>query len=292
MRVLICGAGGQVGHELMRHAPAWVEAIGLDSAALDITDAQAVKRSVETIRPELIINAAAYTAVDKAESDTQRAYAVNRDGVAWLAREAERLAIPLFHISTDYVFAGDADEPYLETDATGPTGIYGHSKLAGELELAANCSRHLILRTSWVFGSHGSNFVKTMLRLGRERGELSVVADQRGCPTSANSIALALWRLADDYRQRGGLTWGCYHFSGQPACSWHGFAEEIFRQASHMGLLARAPNVKAITSAQYPNPAKRPEWSVLNCGKLSRTYGIEPADWRDELHQVLVALSG
>lgn len=292
MRVLICGAGGQVGHELMRLAPAWVEAIGLDSAALDITDEQAVRRSVETIRPELIINAAAYTAVDKAESDTQRAYAVNRDGVAWLAREAERLAIPLFHISTDYVFAGDADEPYLETDATGPTGVYGRSKLAGELELAANCSRHLILRTSWVFGGHGSNFVKTMLRLGRERDELSVVADQRGCPTSASSIALALWKLAERYRQQGGLVWGCYHFSGQPACSWHGFAEEIFRQAVASRILSHAPNIKAIATTQYPTPAKRPAWSVLDCGKLTRTYAIEPADWRGELHQVLKVLSG
>ena len=291
MRVLITGAAGQVGHELLRLAPEGFEVLGMDSRELDIVDAARVAALVESCKPQLIVNAAAYTAVDKAESDVERAWAVNRDGVAHLAIAAERLGIPVLHISTDYVFAGDAREPYRETDATGPTGVYGASKLAGEVELASNCSRHIILRTSWVFGAHGNNFVKTMLRLGREREELGVVADQQGCPTSAASIARALWSLASTYRDQGSLKWGTYHFSGTPACSWHAFALEIFAQAQALGLLARAPRVRAIATADYPTPARRPAWSVLDCCKLGAAHGIMPADWREELQQVLRELA-
>lgn len=291
MIVLICGASGQVGHELTRLAPDWAQVKGVGSAELDITDEHAVRTVIGQIQPGLIINAAAYTAVDKAESDAQRAYAVNRDGVELLARQAERLAIPLFHISTDYVFAGDSNEPYREDQPTSPSGVYGASKLAGEVALAASCSQHIILRTSWVFGSHGVNFVKTMLRLGYEREVLSVVADQHGCPTSARSIALALWQLAALYQRQGVLEWGCYHFSGQPASTWHAFAEEIFRQAVAIGILSRAPKLNAIPTVQYPTPAKRPLWSVLDGGKLVRTYGIAPSDWCGELDSVLAELS-
>lgn len=292
MRVLITGAHGQVGHELMRLVPAGFEATGMGSAELDIADAAQVAAVVAQIQPQLIINAAAYTAVDKAESEPERAYAVNRDGVAHLAAAAERLGVPLLHISTDYVFAGNANSPYGEQDATAPSGVYGASKLAGELALAAGCSRYMILRTSWVFGTHGNNFVKTMLRLGRERDELSVVADQQGCPTSAASIARALWILAGEYRDRGALQWGTYHFSGSPACSWHEFALEIFRQGRALGLLAKVPQVNAISTAAYPTPAKRPAWSVLDCSKLHMAHGITPAEWRHELRAVLVELAG
>ncbi len=292
MRVLITGAHGQVGHELMRLVPDGVEAIGMGSAELDIADAAQVAAVVERVQPQLIINAAAYTAVDRAESEPERAYAVNRDGVAHLAAAAERLGVPLLHISTDYVFAGDATTPYDEQDATAPTGVYGASKLAGELALVAGCSRYMILRTSWVFGAHGNNFVKTMLRLGRERDELSVVADQQGCPTSAASIARALWALAQQYRDSGELQWGTYHFSGSPACSWHEFALEIFRQGRESGLLAKVPHVKAISTAAYPTPAKRPAWSVLDCSKLQAAQGITQTDWRHELRTVLVELAG
>jgi dTDP-4-dehydrorhamnose reductase len=291
MRVLVCGAHGQVGSELMRRAPEWAKAIGVGSAELDVTAGPAALAVIKEVNPELIINAAAYTAVDKAESEIQRAYAVNCDGVELLAREAERLAIPLFHISTDYVFAGDSTMPYREDQPTYPAGVYGASKLAGERVLDATCSRYVVMRTSWVFGSHGTNFVKTMLRLGREREELSVVADQHGCPTSARSIADALWQLAESYRQHGSLEWGCYHFAGRPACTWHAFAAEIFRQAFALGMLQREPKVKAIATEQYPTPAKRPLWSVLDSGKLERTYGVYPADWRSELSQVLTELS-
>ena len=291
MRVLITGAHGQVGHELMRHVPDGFEPVGMGSAQLDIADAVQVAEVVAAVQPQLIINAAAYTAVDKSENEPQRAWAVNRDGVAHLAQAAERLGIPLLHLSTDYVFAGDAREPYRETDPTGPTGVYGASKLGGEVALAEHCRQQLTLRTSWVFGVHGNNFVKTMLRVGREREELGVVADQHGCPTSAASIASALWSLASQYRQHGTLQWGVYHFSGAPASTWYEFALEVFRQAQELKLLDRLPHVRAISTVDYPTPAQRPAWSVMDCSKLHAAHGIAQADWRDELRMVLRELA-
>lgn len=289
MRVIVTGARGQVGYELLSLAPQGFQVIGLGSDELDITNGEQVASLLARLRPGLIINAAAYTAVDKAESEVERAYAVNRDGVANLAIAAEQLKIPLLHISTDYVFDGDASAPYLETDPTAPSGVYGASKRDGETTLTAHCSRHIVLRTSWVFGAHGNNFVKTMLRLGRERESLGVVADQHGCPTSARSIAAALWALAAKYKALGSLDWGIYHFSNQPACTWHEFALEIFRQGVDAGLLGRVPVVHPITTADYPTPAKRPAWSVLDISKIQRA-GIVPVDWRLELKQVLKQL--
>lgn len=292
MRVLITGAAGQVGYELMRLVPEGVEARGLGSAVLDITQAGQVEAAVAEFSPALIINAAAYTAVDKAETDVERAWAVNRDGVANLGTVAERLGIPVFHISTDYVFAGDADRPYRETDATGPTGVYGASKLAGEEALAAACSRYLVLRTSWVFGARGNNFVKTMLRLGAERDSLSIVADQQGGPTSAASIAAALWQLAERYRSEQSLPWGIYHFSGASYCSWFDFAGAIFQQAKQIGLLDKAPQLSAIATADYPTPAKRPAWSVMDCSKLSEQLELDAPRWQEDLVKVLAELKG
>lgn len=291
MRVLITGAQGQLGHELMRLASQGFDTVGMGSAELDISDAERVAAVIAELQPQLIINAAAYTAVDKAESEMERAWAVNRDGVAHLAVAAERLSIPVLHVSTDYVFAGDAREPYRECDPTGPTGVYGTSKLGGELELAAKCSRYMILRTSWVFAAQGNNFVKTMLRLGRERDQLGVVADQQGCPTSAASIARALWTLAMQYRDLGSLHWGTYHFSGTPACTWHEFALEIFRQGHQHGLITKIPQVRGIDSAEYPTPAKRPAWSVMDCSKLREQLGISQPDWRLELAAVITELA-
>lgn len=290
MRVLITGASGQVGHELLQRAPAGFEVIGLNSAELDIRDELAVSTTVTRLKPDLIINAAAYTAVDQAESDAGQAWAVNCDGVRHLALAARALGTPLLHISTDYVFAGDASKPYREEDATGPTGVYGASKLGGEQALQQCCPRHVILRTSWVFGAHGHNFVKTMLRLGRERTSLGVVADQQGCPTAASGIADALWRIAERYREHGSLPWGIYHLGGMPACSWHEFACEIFRQAHDLGLLPSIPEIRAISSADYPTPARRPAWSVLDSSKLSDQFGIQPTDWRAALAEVLQVL--
>nr|WP_067286494.1 dTDP-4-dehydrorhamnose reductase [Marinobacterium profundum] len=290
MRVLITGAQGQVGAELIRLAPAEFNVTGLGSAQLDISDSDQVARTVTQLQPQLIINAAAYTAVDKAESDSERAYAVNRDGTGLLAQAAERAGIPLLHISTDYVFSGDAQAAYTEADITAPTGVYGASKLAGEQALAEHCSRYITLRTSWVFGATGNNFVKTMLRLGQERKTLGVVADQYGAPTAAISIAQALWKVARDYAASGTLPWGVYHFSGTPSCSWHDFAVAIFEQAQQLGLLSESPQINAITTADYPTPAKRPANSVLSCSKLQQAFGIEQPDWRADLHRVLEAL--
>lgn len=290
MRVLVTGAHGQVGYELLQRAPLGFVVFGYGSQDLDIGNAEQIRAVFDAVKPELVINAAAYTAVDKAESDADRAYAVNSDGVRLLATAAEGMGIPLLHISTDYVFNGEGDKPYTPDDIPNPTGVYGLSKLAGEKQLQSQCSRHLVLRTSWVFGAHGNNFVKTMLRLGNDRDTLSVVADQYGGPTSAGSIADALWTLALIFQREGGLDWGVYHYSGVPACSWHDFANEIFTQAVSLGLLKKSPEVQAITTADYPTPAKRPAWSVLDCAKLADVHGVLPKSWTQELQAVLQQL--
>lgn len=290
MRVLITGAQGQVGHELLQRVPDGFSVFGYGSQELDISNAEQIRTVFEKDKPELVINAAAYTAVDNAETDVERAYAVNSDGVGFLASAAESLGIPLLHISTDYVFSGDGEKAYTPGDATNPTGVYGLSKLAGEKLLAERCSRHLVLRTSWVFGAHGNNFVKTMLRLGGDRDTLAVVSDQRGGPTSAGSIADTLWALASIFQRDGRLAWGVYHYSGFPDCSWHDFAKEIFTQAVGLDLLETPPRVTAITTAQYPTPAKRPAWSVLDCQKLADAHGLVSKNWAEELQMVLLQL--
>lgn len=287
MRVLLCGASGQLGSELRLQQPDAIELTALTSAQLDISNVAQVADVVRRLQPQVIINAAAYTAVDKAESEPGRAFAVNRDGIAYLAAAAIEAGAILLHVSTDYVFPGDASQPYREEDLTGPAGAYGASKLAGEQAMLESGVRGMILRTSWVFSAWGNNFVKTMLRLGCERDRLGVVADQQGCPTSAASIAAALWQLVAQYQQRGELPWGLYHYSGTPACSWHEFAMEIFSQAHALGMLTKMPEVRAIASSEYPTPAQRPAWSVLDCSKLQQACGIVQADWRDELGKVL-----
>lgn len=261
----------------------------LGSGELDISDEIAVDATLGQLQPHLIINAAAYTAVDRAETDTQRAFEVNGLAPAYLGAAASRLGIPVFHISTDYVFSGKAERPYDEGAEPDPQTAYGRGKLAGELGLARSCPEHLILRTSWVFAAEGSNFVKTMLRLGRERPQLRVVADQLGGPTPARAIAEALWRLATRWNEVGsaGFEWGTYHFSGAPTVSWHGFASEIMRQAHACDMLPKSPVVEAITTADFPTPAKRPAYSVLDCSRLTAVHGIDQPDWREGLTQTL-----
>lgn len=294
MKVLITGAAGQVGVSLVRSAPSWVELTALGSGKLDISDEAAVKATLGRLQPELIINAAAYTAVDRAETDTQRAFEVNGLAPAYLGAAASDLGIPVFHISTDYVFSGKAETPYDENAVPDPQTAYGRGKLAGELGLASQCADHLILRTSWVFSAEGSNFVKTMLRLGRERPQLKVVADQIGGPTPASAIAEALWRLAARWNEMGSTSfeWGTYHFSGAPSVSWHGFASDIMRQAQATGTLAKPPVVEAITTLDFPTPAQRPAYSVLDCSRLLAKHGIEQPDWRKGMIEVLHELAG
>lgn len=292
MRILVCGAGGQVGHELVDRANKYgLEALSMTREQLDITDADQVAAVVALLKPGMIINAAAYTHVDNAETHSEQAFAVNREGAARLAEAARYVSIPLLHISTDYVFSGEAREPYREEDEVEPTGVYGASKLAGEEAIRAVLDEHLILRTSWVYGAHGHNFVKTMLRLGRQRDSLSVVADQFGCPTQAGSIADVLLQLAQRYAREGWLAWGLYHYSGRSPCTWFDFAVEIFRQAAAKGMLPKQPQVSSITTAQYPTPARRPAWSVLDCTRFETTFGIATHDWHEDLSVVLDALA-
>lgn len=290
-KVLVTGARGQVGTELIKAAPIGFTVIGLASSQLDITNQQHIQSALAKYKPDLIINAAAYTAVDKAESDADAAFAVNEKAVAMLAQAAHKADIPLFHISTDYVFDGTASTPYTETDPANPQSVYGASKLAGEQALASTLSQHIILRTSWVFGATGNNFVKTMLRLAAERDELSVVADQHGCPTSANSIAKTLWQLAQLYADQDSLPWGTYHFSNAPACTWYDFAGEIFEQAVNIGLLDKKPILHPITTAEYPTPAQRPAWSVFDCSKIKSLLESEAQCWRLQLSELLKALA-
>ena len=287
MRILVIGARGQVGWELTQRAPLLGhEVLAWDVAELDITDAAAVDRALAVSGAEVVINAAAYTAVDKAEQEPALAFAVNRDGPAHLAAACARLQIPLLHISTDYVYDGAKVEPYVEDDPTRPLGVYGASKLAGDEAVRQLLPRHLILRVSWVFGVHGHNFAKTILRLARERKELRVVADQYGCPTFAGDIADTLLELAGRIAEIDTRNaWGVYHYCGQPATTWHGFASAIVEMArARESLPVRA--VTAITTAEYPLPAARPINSVLNCTRLQKNFNIISRPW----HQGLTAL--
>lgn len=290
MRVLITGAQGQVGAELLRSAPTNWHVHGLGSSELDITDAAQVLARAQALQPQLIINAAAYTAVDQAESDSARAHAVNHRGAANLAQAANSIRCPLLHISTDYVFSGQHTQPYSEQDTPAPNSVYGESKWLGEQAIHELCPEYIILRTSWVFGLHGNNFVKTMLRLGQERDALSIVSDQIGGPTSACSIAQTLWQIAQHYQNNGSCAWGTYHFSGAPSCSWYTFAQEIFTQAAALQLIAKAPLLNPINSSAYPTPAQRPAYSVLDNTKISQQLDIVQSNWKTELSLLLHAL--
>lgn len=280
--VLVVGAGGQVGQELLALGRDRLgrAVVGLTHADLDIADAAATMVAVERIAPAAVINAAAYTAVDRAETDAEAAFAINREGPRNLARACRRQGVPLLHVSTDYVFDGRAADSYREDDATGPIGVYGASKLGGEDAIRAELAEHVILRTSWVFSPYRGNFVKTMLRLGAERPHLSVVADQFGGPTAAADIAMTLLDIAG----RGG-PFGTYHYSGAPNCSWFDFARAIFAEAAPY--LATAPEVRAIATADYPTPARRPANSRLDCGKILKDYGVSRPDWRLQLAKTI-----
>ena len=283
MKLLITGHHGQVGQALIQQAAAHnFQVAAYDCSGLDIADHAAVWQAVEREQPAVIINAAAYTAVDKAESEPAAAYAANAEGAENLARAAHAAGAAILHISTDYVFNGRTERPYLETDAPDPQTVYGQSKLAGEQAVQAACPRHIILRTAWVFGEHGHNFVKTMLRLGRERDSLGIVADQSGAPTYAGHIAAALLHIAGR-TQTENCPYGLYHFSGSPYTTWHGFAAEIFRRAAEQGILPRVPELRAITTADYPTPARRPADSRLDCSKIHTAFGIAPSDWQSAL---------
>jgi len=287
--ILVTGAGGQVGTELLaRAAQHGHDVKGLLRSDLDISDAAGVQAAVAKIKPTLIVNAAAYTAVDKAEEDRDAAYAINRDGPANLAVAAKAAGIPLIHISTDYVFDGSKDGAYLESDPVAPLGVYGASKEAGEQAVRAALSEHVIMRTSWVYAAHGANFVKTMLRVGKDRDQLRVVADQFGAPTSAADIADAILTIATRIGDGNRSAWGTYHYTAEGKTSWHGFAEAIFAGAERVW--GRRPEVEAIPASDYPTPAKRPVNSVLDAAKILAAFTVPRRPWQDGLDDVLEVL--
>ena len=282
---LITGANGQVGSQLVQQLQAQpnTTVIATDRNTLDITNCAAVFQAAQTPHPDIIINAAAHTAVDKAESEPDFARAINVDGTRHLAEAAQDIGAAFLHISTDYVFDGKGETPYRESDATAPQSVYGQTKLDGETAALAACPHTIVLRTAWVFGEHGNNFVKTMLRLGRERDTLGIVADQHGAPTYAGDIAAALIQIAQHIAAEQPTEYGVYHFSGSPYTSWYGFASEIFRRAAAHNLLPRAPALNAIATSDYPTPAKRPANSRLDCSKIQAAFGIAPSDWQAAL---------
>lgn len=298
--ILITGAHGQLGQSF-----AWVQARPISStkfvllghAELDISRVESITQALDRHRPDVLINAAAYTAVDKAESEPDKAHLVNAIAPGLLAQACAERGIGMVHVSTDYVFDGLAQQPYAEDAPTKPVSIYGQSKLAGEQAVLSALPSAIVLRTSWVFSQFGNNFLKTMLRLGRERPELSIVADQIGGPSYAPHIAQVLLALADrliesTHSKQTDAPAGIYHFAGQPDVSWYDFAQEIFAQAIKLELLSQAPALTAISTSQYPTPARRPAQSGLQQSRLDTLLGVEniERDWRKGIENSLLAL--
>lgn len=284
-RILLTGIHGQVGWELLRTLQPLGEVTALDRQAFDLADPDQMRRVLQELKPAIIVNPAAYTAVDKAENEGAVAMAINATAPGVLAGEAKHLDALLVHFSTDYVFDGRKTDPYVEDDPTGPLGIYGQSKLAGEQAILASGCRHLIFRTSWVYGLRGQNFLRTMLRLARERDELRVVDDQFGAPTwsrmIAETTALAIARHV-------GQT-GLYHLTAGGATSWHDFTAAILDLAHQHGQLDKTPSLRRITTAEFPTPARRPANSRLSCLRLQQDFNLAPPDWHSQLRLCLAA---
>lgn len=290
-KILLIGAAGQVGsacHESLTQAGYDVAA--LTRCELDMTALDDIAGAVVQCAPSIVVNATAYTAVDKAESETELADIINHLAVKRLAEVCVSQSIPLIHMSTDYVFDGTSSEPYTESGATNPQSVYGKTKRLGELAVQSTMSDYLILRTSWVFGIDGNNFVKTMLRLAKERDELAVVADQYGCPTYAGDIAAVITAFVDRYLQQQSISWGVYHCACQGSVSWHEFAVSIFDKAHELGVIESIPTVRPINTCDYPTPANRPKNSILSSDKLQRAMGYPMPSWQLGLSRLLSAL--
>lgn len=290
MRIAVTGSQGQVVQSLIERAKGTkAQIIALGRPLLDLADPATVLPAIEAARPDIIVSAAAYTAVDRAEEDQEAAYAVNAAGAGAVAQAVSALGVPIIHLSTDYVFNGRKDAPYLESDPTDPLGVYGASKLAGENAVQAACANSVILRTAWVYSPFGNNFVKTMIRLAEQRDELGVVADQLGNPTSALDIADGVLSVAANLLADSapGLR-GIFHMAGAGEASWAEFAEAIFAASQTRG--GPAARVKPITTAQYPTPAPRPANSRLDCGKLAQAHGVQLPQWRGSMELVVATL--
>jgi len=296
MTILVFGANGQVGTELLRILSTWRDVIAATRSG-QLQDGRACERAdfnqpgtlpalLDRLRPSTLINAAAWTAVDRAEQEPDAAFRANAQVPGIIARWCATHDVPLIHYSTDYVFDGQAIQPYPENAPTAPLGVYGASKLAGEQAIREAGGRHLIFRTAWVYSAHGHNFLDTMLRLATERDELRVVADQIGTPTSARLIA----EVTTKALQHPGQLSGTWHLTANGQASWYGFAEEIFRQALILGLIEKAPVLTPITTADYPTLASRPGYSCLDTAGLQQDFNLSLPDWQDDVHQVLLAL--
>lgn len=291
-QILLIGGNGQVGQELEQLLPPdQTLSVSRSQSRLqcDLAHLDQVREVIRQAQPRLIINAAAYTAVDRAETESELATTVNAIAPKIMAEEAQRLNAGLIHLSTDYVFDGQKNTPYLETDSTNPMSVYGQSKLLGEVGIAETCDRHLILRTAWVYGTYGkSNFVKTMLRLGSDREQLRVVVDQVGSPTWAKQIAETIVELLPKFDQTPS---GIYHLTNSGVTSWYDFAIAIFEEAQALGWPLKIQDVVPISTAEYPTPAKRPAYSALACQKISGILGKHPPHWRQGLRQMLTHFS-
>lgn len=290
MKFFVTGSNGQLGQDLVRHARSRnMTCIEADLPAYDICRPEEIHTLVRTQKPDVMINAAAYTLVDRCETEPELAFAVNGKGPEALARICRETGIPLIHISTDYVFDGKNDRPYREEDPVSPISVYGKSKEEGEQAIRA-IPMHLIVRTSWLYGVHGGNFVKTMLRLGKERDTIRVVADQYGSPTCAADLANAVVTLAETViRQDRPVTWGTYHYCNEGILSWYDFARAIFDIASRHTRLS-PPRVLPIPTSEYPTPAARPSYSALNCKKIETHFGIRQLPWKDSLERTIQAM--
>ena len=297
MKILLTGASGQLGQELTPLLASLGTLTRVDRDVLpgdtetlqrDLGEAESVNELLDQVQPDLIVNAAAYTAVDAAEDHSETAFLVNESLPANLAGWAAANDAFVVHYSTDYVFPGNGSRPYLEDDPTSPLNVYGDSKLAGELAVSGSGCRHLVVRTSWVYSSHGNNFVLTMLRLGSERPALGIVDDQLGCPTWARNLAKASCTMLNKaMAEKDGRLDGLYHYSDGDAVSWFGFAREIFTVASELGLLASSPELSAVTSAEFPQKAERPRYSVLDVSRAARVFDVERPGLRASLQQCL-----
>ena len=290
MTILVTGSKGQVGRELVHRGrySGW-EIIGIDMEDVDIADATALHGFLDPMSLDMVVNAAAYTAVGAAETDSETAFAVNREGPAHLAEICSAKQIPLIHISTDYVYDGSKTNAYLESDSVSPQGVYADSKAQGDAVVANRLKTHIILRTAWVYSVHGHNFVKTMLRLFREKQFVSVVDDQYGSPTSASDIADAILHIMTRIQKQKEVDWGIYHYTGQGATNWYGFAKKIFELATPLDVFC-LKDLTPVPSTAYPTPARRPANSVLDCTKIQETFGITTVPWTESLRSMLYRL--
>jgi dTDP-4-dehydrorhamnose reductase len=285
--ILLIGTKGQLGGELNQILPTLGDVVGVDKSTMDLAKPEMISQVIRQIKPKIIVNAAAYTAVDKAESEAELAEKVNGLAPRIMAEEADNLGANLIHISTDYVFDGKKNTPYLEEDLTNPLSIYGQTKLAGEEAIKNTDTNYIILRTAWVYGSYGKgNFVKTMLRLAQEREQLKVVIDQLGSPTWARDIAQVIASLIPQFNQQKNVR-ETYHFTNCGVCSWYDFAVAIVGRASKLGYSVKVKEIIPITTAEYPTPAKRPAYSVLSNQKITKLLGYYPPYWRNSLRQML-----